>query len=550
LFLKMKKGLVAAVLFACALFALVGAEDATETQSVVVTLTKDNFDEVIKSHKLTLVKFFATWCMHCRALAPDYIKAAEILARDGEDFVLAEIDAEEYSEIAERYKVKGFPTLILFTNDDVEDYEVFNGERDVYSLVSFMRVRLGVAVKKINNDEELDKFFKMIAETLFVAYTDKESELAKVFTIAAEEMRGDFLFAIAPPTDKYTDKIVAYRDFEKEDREEVLEPKSVPTAAEIKQWFSIVSLPLAGEITMRNHKRYKVLPTLVVFTHVDAVHDPSGRRYVLNRLRPIAKEFHFRMLFAVQERNESDIYTFMKFPKDQKYAFAVLDNTKYYRSTETVVSKDTIRAVANQFFAGSLPRFVRSQPVPWFNFEGEVHTIVGTTFEGLITNTTTDTLLEIFAPWCGHCKAFKPEYDQLASEMNVKGSTVRIAKIDGTSNGVPDEYRYEGFPTLFWVPAYEGTHPTLYEGEHNLAAVKKFIEKHRSEDSQPYKMAPSRFLVQFVGLGVGGTLLGLVVALVIMCTCSKKVTTPKDGPKPVKKDGEKPKKKGKKEKEN
>jgi len=387
----MKKVIIAAVLCVCALCAIVNADESTATDSKVITLTKDNFDEVIKSHKLTLVKFYATWCMHCKALAPDYINAAEILARDGEDFVLAEVNAEEESELAEKYDVTGFPTLVLFTPDG--DHEVFMGERDLYSLVSFMRMRLGVTVKIVNNDEELDHFFKRSAETLFVAYTDKESSLAKVYSAAAESMRGNFLFAIAPPTDKYTDKVVAYRDFEKEDREEVFEPKGVPTEAEIKQWFSVVSLPLAGEITGRTQQRYKMLPTLVVFTHVDAKNDPSGRRYVLNRLRVVAKDYRFRMFFAIQERNESDIYTFMKFPREQKYAIAVLDNTKYYRSTESVVKKEEIRAVAEQYFAGTLPRFVRSQPEPWFMHEGEVHTIVGTAFERLITNTTTDTLL-------------------------------------------------------------------------------------------------------------------------------------------------------------
>jgi len=401
-----------------------------------------------------------------------------------------------------------------------------------------MRVRLGIAVKILKNDAEIDHFLKRSAEALYIAYTQEDSEYAKVYKEVAEEMRGNFLFAVAPPSEKYTDKIVAYRDFEKEEREMIYDREGVPDPADLKQWLSVVSLPLAGQLTRKNQDRYKVLPTLVVYTHVDRVNDPAGLRYVLNRLRFVAKDYRFRMFFGVQERNSSDIYTFMKFPKDQKYAFAVLyNNSKFYRSSyrntdPEKLTKEEVRAIAEQYFNGTLPRFFRSLPEPWFLHEGEVHTVVGTTFEGLIVNTSTDTFLEIFAPWCAHCKEFKPKWDELGSEMNVKGSTVRIAKIDATSNGLPEEYRYSGFPTFFWVPAHNGMHPIQYEGERKLGEMKKFIKKHRTENSQPYDMAPSRTIMEFGALAVGGILLGLVSTLLFLCFCKKNVSGPQGSPKP------------------
>ena len=37
-------------------------------------------------------------------------------------------------------------------------------------------------------------------------------------------------------------------------------------------------------------------------------------------------------------------------------------------------------------------------------------------------------LVEFYAPWCGHCKSLKPEYDALGEEMGAHGRLV-LAKV-------------------------------------------------------------------------------------------------------------------------
>ena len=64
----------------------------------VFVLTEDNFDAVVNGKRNVMVKFYAPWCGHCRALAPIYIEVAEAAA--AEDVVIAELDADHYKELA------------------------------------------------------------------------------------------------------------------------------------------------------------------------------------------------------------------------------------------------------------------------------------------------------------------------------------------------------------------------------------------------------------------------------------------------------------------
>ena len=43
----------------------------------VVDLTPSNFDSVVDGSKHVFVEFFAPWCGHCKALAPEYEKVGE-----------------------------------------------------------------------------------------------------------------------------------------------------------------------------------------------------------------------------------------------------------------------------------------------------------------------------------------------------------------------------------------------------------------------------------------------------------------------------------------
>ncbi|KAJ9538269.1 hypothetical protein OSB04_031002 [Centaurea solstitialis] len=93
--------------------------------SSVVVLNSDNFDDIVLDGKKdVLVEFYAPWCGHCKSLAPTYETVAAAFKNE-EDVVIANLDADNHKDLAEKYGVSGYPTLKFFpkNNKDGEDYE-------------------------------------------------------------------------------------------------------------------------------------------------------------------------------------------------------------------------------------------------------------------------------------------------------------------------------------------------------------------------------------------------------------------------------------------
>jgi protein disulfide-isomerase-like protein len=83
--------------------------------------------------------------------------------------------------------------------------------------------------------------------------------------------------------------------------------------------------------------------------------------------------------------------------------------------------------------------------------------------------------LKFFAPWCGHCKKMKPDWDKLM-EAFAGSATQLVADVDCTTGGKPlcDANGVKGYPTLKW-----GDPSALvdYQGGRDYDSFKTFAEE-------------------------------------------------------------------------
>jgi protein disulfide-isomerase-like protein len=112
------------------------AEDIIKETSYPLTVTGTIAfeNEVVKSDNLWLILFYAPWCGHCRAFHPQFEKLAK--ASKGV-FKIGAVNCENDRELAQKYKVTGYPTVYFFGEDKTQTVE-YEGERKAEKIVEFL----------------------------------------------------------------------------------------------------------------------------------------------------------------------------------------------------------------------------------------------------------------------------------------------------------------------------------------------------------------------------------------------------------------------------
>lgn len=75
----------------------------------------NDFNDIIKDTKPTLVDFYASWCGPCKMQAPILDKVKE---KVGDTANVIKIDIDRNEQIAARYRVMSVPTIILFKDGE------------------------------------------------------------------------------------------------------------------------------------------------------------------------------------------------------------------------------------------------------------------------------------------------------------------------------------------------------------------------------------------------------------------------------------------------
>lgn len=75
----------------------------------LITLTEENFNQVIQDNDIVIIDFWAEWCGPCKSFAPIFEKTAQKYP----DIVFAKLNTEEEQAIAGYFQIRSIPTTII-----------------------------------------------------------------------------------------------------------------------------------------------------------------------------------------------------------------------------------------------------------------------------------------------------------------------------------------------------------------------------------------------------------------------------------------------------
>ncbi|KAJ3187108.1 protein disulfide-isomerase precursor [Gaertneriomyces sp. JEL0708] len=446
---------------------------AKDAASDVVVLTKSNFDSVAKD-PISLIEFYAPWCGHCKALAPEYEKAATELKGT---VPLAKVDCTVEEEVCRDHGVEGYPTLKVFRNGESSPYK---GQRTADSIVSYMQKQALPSVSTVT--EDTFKHFSESDKVVVVGFfEDTKSTEYKAFEAAAESLRDDYVFGAA--SDKAlleaqgikAPGVVLYKKFD--EGKNVFEGKFATDA--IQKFVKANGTPLMDDISPNNYATYvqSGLPLAYLFINND-----EQRAKVGPAVEAVAKQFKGKVNFAYIDATKFGQHGVSLGLKEQWPAVVISEpakSTKYPFDQSKEITTANIESFVKDFVSGSIKPFLKSEEVPESN-DGPVKVAVLNNYNDLVLNKNADVLVEFYAPWCGHCKNLAPIWDSLGEKVKTLGTDkIVIAKMDATANDLPADspFHIEGFPTIKLFKA--GNNEIVdFSGDRTLDGFVSFLKTH------------------------------------------------------------------------
>ncbi|KHJ94193.1 protein disulfide-isomerase domain protein [Oesophagostomum dentatum] len=254
----------------------------------------------------------------------------------------------------------------------------------------------------------------------------------------------------------------------------------------IKTFLIEETVGMAGIRTQGNLFQFEQRPLVVVYYNLDYLKDPKGSNYWRNRVLKVAQDYKRKVHFAVSNKEEFSSEVDQnglaeRKDSDKPIVAAITDEGKFPMNNE--FSVDNLKAFVEDLLAGKLEPYMKSEPIPE-DTGAPLKVAVAKNFKELVVEADKDVLIEFYAPWCGHCKALAPKYEELATKL--KDEDVLIVKMDATANDVPPLFEVRGFPTLYWLPKNKKNEPIPYNGGREVKDFINFIAKHSTDGLKGY----------------------------------------------------------------
>lgn len=86
----------------------------------VLSVNKNNFNELLNSSKPVLLDFYADWCGPCQMVSP----IVHEIADEYPEYVVGKINVDEEMELAQKFSVVSIPLLVVLKDGKVVNQAV------------------------------------------------------------------------------------------------------------------------------------------------------------------------------------------------------------------------------------------------------------------------------------------------------------------------------------------------------------------------------------------------------------------------------------------
>ena len=150
--------------------------------SSAIELTKETWDEGVAG-KTVLVKYFASWCGHCKRMKPDWDKLMTAF-KDHPTTAIVDVECTAGGKsLCDEVGVRGYPTIKYGDPNDLQDYK---GGRDFAALKKFAD-GLGPQCSPANMDlcddakkAQIKEFMALGSDKLATMIKEKDAEVEKL----------------------------------------------------------------------------------------------------------------------------------------------------------------------------------------------------------------------------------------------------------------------------------------------------------------------------------------------------------------------------------
>ncbi|KAL9095274.1 MAG: hypothetical protein Q9165_002530 [Trypethelium subeluteriae] len=235
--------------------ALSASQQIPNPKGISVPLSAQNFQKfVTATHDPWFVKFYAPWCHHCQAMAPNWAGMAREMKGQ---LNIGEVNCDVEKRLCKDVRVRGFPTIHFFRGGERVEYE---GLRGLGDFVNFAKKAVDIGAGVVDVDFDAFRALEETEEVIFLYFYDHATTSedfqalerlvlslvghARLVRTNDPKLAERFKISTWP-------RLVVSRDG-KPTYYNALSPRDMRDFRKVLEWMQSVWLPIVPELTASN----------------------------------------------------------------------------------------------------------------------------------------------------------------------------------------------------------------------------------------------------------------------------------------------------------